>query len=66
MSDDLLDYYREYGPPPAHPCSYSEKEDGTIRIDSAMDGAACISDFSEVGFYVEPKEKPKLKHYWRR
>lgn len=64
MADELLDYWREYGTPPRQ-CSYKQKENGCIVVEN-MDDAACLSDFSNVGFYVEPKNPPKLKTYWRK
>lgn len=64
MSDDLAAYHREYGAPPRQ-CAYSQNEDGSVRI-ANMENAACLSDFSELGFYIQPKEKPKLKTYWRK
>lgn len=64
MKDELLEHHREYGAPQKR-CSYTKREDGSVAIRS-MDGADCLSDFSQLGFYVEPKEKPKLKTHWRK
>lgn len=63
MADDLVDYHREYGTPPRQ-CAYAENGDGSIRI-SNMENAACLSDFSDADFFVQPKKKPKLKTVWR-
>lgn len=62
MDDELLDHYREYGKP-QEPCDYTTREDGTTAVRS-MSNAACLSDFSDLAFFVEPKEKPKRE--WKK
>ena len=62
MSDELLDHYREYGPPDTHHV-YSRSEDGAIR-DETFSQMESLSDFESGAFYVQPKEKPKLKTVW--
>lgn len=62
MGDELLNHWREYGAP-NKACSYTEQEDGSVRIQD-MNGACCLSDFSELDFYIKPKNPPKLSG-WR-
>lgn len=64
MGDELLEHYREYGAP-NRACSYTEQEDGSVRIQN-MDGACCLNDFSDLDFYLPPKKDEKLKKYWRK
>ena len=63
MSDELLDHYREYGLPKTHHV-YSQSEDGTIR-DETYAQMESLSDFEAGSFYIQPKEKPKLKTVYR-
>lgn len=62
MSDELLDHWREYGVPKRQ-CSYDKQDNGSVRIEN-MDGACCLSDFSNLDFYRTPKDPPKLSG-WR-
>ena len=63
MSDELLDHYREYGVPQTHHV-YSRSEDGAIH-DETFSQMESLSDFEAGSFYIQPKEKPKLKTVWR-
>ena len=64
MGDELLEHWREYGTPPRQ-CSYEENENGSVAIEN-MDDTACLSDFSNIGFYIKPKNPPKLITRWRK
>lgn len=64
MSDELLDHYREYGKPPTHRV-YAQSEDGAIREETYAQMES-LSDFEARSFYVQPKEKPKLKTTYRK
>ena len=64
MGDELLGYYREYGPPPKT-CDYETREDGATVISTPME-AACLSDFSDLAFFKPPDPKRKLKTTWRK
>lgn len=64
MADELLNYWREYGAPPKQGCIYDNQEDCSVRFKD-MDGACCTSDFSNLNFYVTPKNPPKLSG-WKK
>lgn len=64
MPDEILDHWREYGRPVKR-CDYTRNQDGSVSIRTPGE-AACLSDFSELDFYVETKKKPKLKTSWRK
>lgn len=63
MGDELLDHYREYGAPKRY-CSYNKQDNGSVRIED-MNEACCLSDFSNLDFYVEQKDSSKLSG-WRK
>ena len=64
MGDELIERHREYGKPPSS-CDSRKREDGTVVLSTPVE-ADCLADFSELAFFVEPKEKPKLKTTWRK
>lgn len=63
MSDELLDHYREYGVPQTHHV-YAQSEGGAIH-DETYAQMENLSDFEAGSFYLQPKEKPKLKTVYR-
>lgn len=65
MGEDLLAQYRARRTPPRQRCLYFENEDGSIRI-ANMYSADCLSDYSDLSFFVKPKNKPKMKTEWRK
>lgn len=63
MSDELLDRYREYGVPQTFHV-YARSDNGAIH-DETFAQMENLSDFESGSFYVQPKEKPKLKTVYR-